>query len=324
MKFLATVVLSLVTCVTGCSSNPGSPQQTGDGSVVDGAALGDRTMPDLSDASQVDGNAGLDAAPSPAPAECVENPKPQPGPRSVLTVTVDLTYAGKPVTYGEPIQLPTGGTLTVSNFRFFLSDIALLREGGQPLPVDVVTADGNPAPYNVHLVNAETASEMTFRIAAPAGDYTGLSLLFGLNDACNVLDPGTSLPPLNYQSQLSWPRPFGFLYLRYEGKVDGATGFDAPLSAVAMGGVPTLYSAPRVNADGPVHVTTAPGSARLGVALDEIFKAAALPADLSNKFIPPPVAGPSGAPPGGAEIEVGEHVRQNATRVQIFSVTSGT
>jgi hypothetical protein len=250
-----------------------------------------------------------------ASRSCVENRTPQPGARSIVTVVVDPTYADKPVVLGEPLALPTGGTLTVSNFRFYVSDFQVVIGDDQLVAVDIVTPDGTPAPYNVHLVNAESASEMTFRLAVPARDYTGMSFLFGLNDDCNRRSPGASQPPLTFQSQMTWPPPFGFLFLRYEGKVMGATGQDAPLSKVAMAAFPAYVFAPRLHALGAFSVTSGPGNTvHLRVALDEILKAASLPLD--PNATPTPIPSPAG------EIEAGDHLRQNVYKVSIFSVTS--
>jgi hypothetical protein len=249
---------------------------------------------------------------------CVEDPQAQPGARSIVTVVADPTYAGKPVVFGEPFALPNGGTLTVSNFRFFVSDFQVVMGGDQLVPVDIVAPDGNPAPYNVHLVNAASASEMTFQLAVPAGDYTGMSLIFGLNDACNRRDSTASKPPLTFQSQLTWVQPFGFLFLRYEGMVTGATGPDAPLPAVAVGGLPGYVFAPRIQAPGAFQVAGTSGiTVHLRVALDEMFKAALLPFDPITPA--PPIPGPT-----GSEIEAGDHLLANAHKVSIFSVTTGS
>jgi hypothetical protein len=327
MTYSPRIGLFLAMLLAGCSSTPlSTASQPGDAAMAD-AAVADGAPPVITAdaaAAHVQPDSALlapDAGPELAPSECLEAPVPRPGARTTVTLTVDLTYAGKLVPYGEPFPLPTGGTLTISNFRFFLSDVTLLRQGDQPVAVDIVAMDGKPAPFNVHLVNAENPAQMSFRISAPAGDYTGMSFIFGLNDACNARRPG-NVPPLNDQSQLSWPSPFGFLFLRYEGVVTG-TGKDAPVSALAMGGVIGAYGAPRVDAGGSLQVTSAPRVAHLRVALDEIFHAATLPADLTDKILPPPPAG-SPSVPGGDEVEMGEHVRQNATKVPIFSVTSGS
>jgi hypothetical protein len=329
MKHAPTVALFLAVLFAGCSSTPISTASHANDAAAADAVVADGAppvgaAPDAGAADVQPDAASLapDAATEPPPAACVEAPAPRPGTRSLVTLAVDLTYGGKPVTYGEPFALPGGGTLTLSNFRFFLSDVTLLRRGDQPVAVDIVAMDGRPVPFNVHLVNAENPSQMSFRIAVPPGDYAGISFVFGLNEACNARQPG-SVPPLDTQSQLSWPSPFGFLFLRYEGVVAGAAGKDSPPSAVAMGGVLGLYGAPRVTADGALRVTSAPGLAHLRVALDEIFRAAGLPADLDGKSLPPSSGGSSPLVPGGDEIEVGEHLRQNATNVSIFSITSG-
>jgi hypothetical protein len=248
---------------------------------------------------------------------CVENPQAKPGVRTIVSVVVEPTYAGEPLPFGEPFALPNGGTITVSNLRFFVSDVQALAGGDQLVPVDVVAPDGGPAPYNVQLVNAATASETTFQLAVPVGDYTGMSLLLGLDDACNHLVPSDSKPPLTFQSQLTWPAPFGFLFLRYEGLVTGATGPDAPMSALAVGGLPGYAFAPRVRAPGAFHVTSAAGATvHLRMALDEIFKGASLPLDPGVPPSPIP-------PPPGTEIEAGDHLLHNAQKVSIFSVTNG-
>jgi hypothetical protein len=106
----------------------------------------------------------------------------------------------------------------------------------------------------------------------------------------------------------------------------GAAGPDAPLSALAMGGIQNIIFAPRVDADGLVHVASVTGNTlHLQVALDEIFKAASFPLDPNAVAFPP--LPPGGASPGGPpffdEIEAGEHLRQNANKVGIFSVTTG-
>jgi hypothetical protein len=324
MKYAPGLGLLLATLFTGCSSTPISTASRTMDAAADVAVPADAlpvvAAPEAG-ASDVQPALPGDASPEDPPAVCLEAPAAQPGARSPVTVAVDLTYAGKPVPYAEPFALPGGGTLTLSNFRFFLSDVTLLPEGAAPVAVDILAADGKPAAFNVHLVNAEDPSQMSFRIAAPPGDYTGVSFVFGLNGECNARRPG-NVAPLDTESQLSWPSPFGFLFLRYEGLLAGA-GTDRAFSALAMGGIVGAYGAPRVEAEGALRVTSAPGAAHLHVALDEIFRAAALPADLTDKLIPLPSAAGS-VEPGGAEIELGEHLRQNATKVPIFSVTSGS
>ena len=313
MQFTRPLGPLLVALLAGCSSGPlttaaGNDAGAKETPTPDAAIAGmDTAAGDAATTPNVDAGVAM-----PAP-QCIESPQPQPGARSTVTVSADLLYAGKPVVYGEPFALPSGGTLTVSDFRFFVSDVTLLRQGALPVAVDIVAADGKPVPYNLHLVNAESAAGMSFRIAAPPGEYTGMSFIFGVNDACNHVDPSSAQTPLTSNSELSWPPPFGYLFLRYEGNVMAAGAKDAPPTALAMGGVAGVVMAPRVSAAGSLKFAgTGASSVRLHVAVDELFKAAAMP-----------TAGEVPELPGGPEMLAGEHVRQNVDKVQIFSVTTG-
>ena len=302
--------LTLAALASGCGSsdpNP-APQAQGDAAAADAAVADAGTgavLPDAPPGSAAD-TAGV-GAPA-APAVCLESPAPRFAGRPVVTVDVELTYAGKPIVFGEPFALPTG-TLTVTNLRFYLSDLALLRSNGDPVPVDLIAADGAPVPYNVHLVSPEDPAAMSFRIAGPAGDYNGVSLLLGLNDVCNRNNPGASQPPLTDSSQMTWPPPFGFLFLRYAGKTVGAPA-EVP-TQIDLGGLPGINFAPRVTAPGSLKISGPASTIRLRVALDEIFKAAALPITVDPGSV---------APPLGPPFMIGEHVRQNAPKVAIFSL----
>jgi hypothetical protein len=304
----------------GQTSDPPMPRADASPAAAEaGAAIDAGSDPDASTAADATGT--NDSAPPSTtkmpPAVCIEEPTPRAGQRSVIPVTVEPTYAGKPMVFGEPFFLPGGGLLTLSNLRFYLSDLALTKNG-EEIPVDIVGADGKPAAYNVDLVSADPAADLTFRIAAPAGDYTGASFVFGLNDACNGRSPSGSKPPLTGSSQMTWPPPFGFLFLRYEATLAGATGAndkDGPLTKIAMGGLPgsadapSLVNAPTVKAAGAFQISAAGGKLVLRLALDQVFAAVAMPADLNLVPIAPL-----------PEMVDGEHLRQNATKVPIFTI----
>jgi hypothetical protein len=226
-----------------------------------------------------------------------------------VTVNVELTFMGKPVTFGEPFALSTGATLTLTTFRFYVSEPALVR-GGESVPVDLVSAEGSPVPYNVHLVNPEDPAGMTFRLASPSGDYSGLSFLFGLSDSCNRSDPELSKPPLTTSSEMTWPPPFGYLFLRYEGALTGPSATAELPAQIDLGGMPGYLFAPRVTAAGSLRVAPSGGVVRLRVALEEIFRASNLPASQDS-------IGPT-----GPAFDAGNRLRQNVSRVSIFSLAA--
>jgi hypothetical protein len=299
----APLLLAALLCGCGSAVVPAAPDRP------DVAPPQDGRLPDA--AAAADTGAAVETGPGGSPtvlATCEETILPRPGVRAPVRVQVVLTYAGKPIEFGQPVSLATG-TLTLTTFRFYLSDLALQRNG-QAVPVDVVGQDDRPVPYNVHLATADEPEGMSFKLAAPAGEYQGLSFVFGLNAACDQRDPSTSKPPLTYASQMDWPGPFGYLYLRYGARLDGVP-VDARIpDMINMGGFPGYVFAPRVTASGTVQVTGAGDALVLRVDLAEILAAARMPAR-NDGPIPPP---------SGGGIAEGDAVRQNVGNVSIFSL----
>jgi hypothetical protein len=153
-----------------------------------------------------------------SPDPCPEAPAPRLASGTVVELPLELTLDGAPLQFAEANPLPAGATLTPLSVRFYISDVALLRDGGEPLPVDVVTSAGAVAPYGVHLFNADDDASTTLRVLAPAGEYQGITFVWGLALSCNRRHPAASNPPLSATSQMSWPHGGGYLFFRYEGR----------------------------------------------------------------------------------------------------------
>lgn len=308
------ILVVIVAAVTGCGSNMARGGSGGHGST--GGQEGTAVTPGSGGGPVGSGTGGLGGigaggGTAPAIAQCPEHPAQRTGTRERVTVSVFLTYAGKSVTFGEPF-MTDGGALTLTNFRFYASDLALRLRSGENVPVDLVGDDGAPVPYGVVLVNAEDPSGMSFKIAAPAGDYSGLSFLIGIPDTCNGTYYGRN-PPLSAVSQMTWPAPFGYLFLRYAG-TGAATGAVPP--AIDMGGFPGHILAPRVEVSTDLRVE-GPRTVLLTVALDQLFRAAKMPADLDD------YARLLGSAPvsGAAQID-GQHLLQNLDAVTAFTITA--
>jgi hypothetical protein len=269
-------------------------------------------------------DAGLDAAPSPvvdaapivaldaaAPAladaapmaVCVQRPLPvRPG-GTAVELPLEVLLGGKALVFGEPNPAPGGGKLTPLNLRFFVSHLALTSPAGD-VPVDLLDDKGHPLPYGVQLYNAEEGGG-TLRALAPPGSYSGLSLTFGLDDACNLSNPHDSEPPLTDDSQMTWPHEAGFLFLRYEAQLAMTSGVP---DKVHMGGRVTMVWGPTVRVAGALVVPPSGKLARpLRVRLDEIFRGAAMAGDTSA-VIPLP------------EVQAGERLRQNIDKVAVFEL----
>jgi hypothetical protein len=278
----------------------------------------DAGAPPRFDSATMAPDAAVDALPDapvvtdvlPFSATCDEVPIPWPGARVPVRVDIELTYAGKPFEFGQPVALPAG-TLTLTSLRFYLSELAFLRPNYQAVPVDVVGADGKPVPYGTHLATPEEAAGMTFQVAAPAGEYERLLFRFGLSPACDQMNPATSKPPLTFASQMDWPGPFGYLFLRYGARLESVPASEDLPTTIHMGGFPGMIFAPRAAAVGKVQVGASGGAIRLRVAIDQLLAAARMPAT-NEGLLPPP-------PPGGGIVE-GDAVRQNLEKVSIFSL----
>jgi hypothetical protein len=256
------------------------------------------------------------------PDGCAQAAAPIRSQGTIVELPVELVLDGKPFVFGEPNVVPDGRTVTPLNVRFYVSHAALLRAGGELVPVDIVGEDGSPAAYGVHLYNAEAAATTTVRLLAPSGSYEGVSFLWGLHAACNVTRPEAAVGPLSVASQMTWPHT-GYLFLRYEGRVllpaDGGSAAAGPdggaaaalAPAIHMGGNLVMDLAPRVEVRGALSVP-ASGSTRkaLRLVMDDVFKGAATEVDLTG-FVAPPG-------PVGEEITAGERLRRSLPALNVF------
>jgi hypothetical protein len=164
------------------------------------------------------GSAGATAGAGGGAAElCVAAPAPRLASGTVLELPIELTLGGAPLLFAEANPVPGGGTLTPLGVRFYVSNVALLRDGADPVPVDIVTSTQTVAPYGVHFFNADDPTSATLRVLAPTGEYGGITFLWGLAQSCNTLNPDGNGVPLSATSGMSWPHT-GFLFFRYEGR----------------------------------------------------------------------------------------------------------
>jgi len=240
---------------------------------------------------------------------CDLAPAPRRSTGTVVEVAVDPVFGDAPFVYGETNTLPDGSQVVPLNFRFYVSAFELTTKSGASVPVDLVDAAGAPAAYGVHLYNGEDDASHTFRVLAPAGDYTGARFTLGLPGECNGGFASGRQPPLDDSSQLSWPHGFGYLFLRYEGRIDTA-GTAQPPGAIHMGGDLlhlTMPGAPVISLEGALAVP-ASGTLRKKIRLyvDQIFKGATTDVQLSAYFMTAP-----------AEMKNGERLRLNASGLKL-------
>ena len=253
---------------------------------------------------------------------CPQTPQTLQAAGTAMTFQTDPFLGAQPMIFGQPNALPGGATLTPLDFRFYISNVGLIRQDGSRVPVDLVTSAGTLEPYGVHLFNAEDATSTAWSIRAKPGSYSGLELTLGLIDGCNGGNQFQRQAPLSPASQMTWSQGFGYLFLVFEARIEGGTnptdggtpssggGLAAPFPMIRMGGFPGLQFAPVVHVDGPLAVPmSAPVSRHLRLDMQQLFDGAASTAPSDSPGAPL-------APfPGAAE---GEQLRRAAPRLAIF------
>jgi hypothetical protein len=181
-----------------------------------------------------------------------------------------------------------------------------------------------PEPYGIHFFNAEDPPSTAWTIRAPAGSYRGMNLVLGMSDACDA-----NQAVFSAATQMTWPSPFGYLFLRFEARIDGVSpdggdqsgtidGGVQPVDAIAMGGIIHQRFAPIVHVDQLLTVPAfGPILRHLRFDMDQVFKGASANIDVMGVIPPPP--GANGLPSFN-EMKAGERLRQTAPQLPLFVV----
>jgi len=291
----------------GCGQSASNPAASGQAGAV---ALGSSGSGSGSGGAGGQSGGSGGAAGSPV-AMCPEVAVAHVGANAELDLKTELYFEGSLLSPGQPNTLASVGVLTPLNLRFYLSNVTLLRTDGSSAPADLVDAAGTVKPYGVQLVSTDDDSSMSVRLRAPAGSYSGISFTLGLDDSCNAGSMERKAP-LSATSGMTWPAPFGYLFLRYEGMFVPSAGETRLFpSAIHMGGVPGSLMAPVVSAAGALELSEANAAHRsLRFMLDQAFAAAMAPVD----------SGAFAGPPGG-EVQAGEALRRAAAGLPLFVLT---
>ncbi|HRS07473.1 MAG TPA: hypothetical protein P5221_01480 [Bacteroidia bacterium] len=118
------------------------------------------------------------------------------------------------IAYNQVYSDTSGRQFKITNLRYYISDIVLLKANGQELPLS----------GKVLLVDNETEQYSLGEI--PVGDYSGLRFMVGIDSATNHLDPALydASNPLSYQPvSMHWGWNFGYIFMKVEGNVDTDT-----------------------------------------------------------------------------------------------------
>lgn len=164
--------------------------------------------------------------------------------RAAETQTVSLRFQAR--VGNQPFRCDQNYTLgtptnsvTPLDFRFYISDIALIDTAGNVVPL-TLEQDGRWQYKNVALLDFEDKSgecangtvEMNNRIigTVPAGDYTGLQFTLGIPFELNHADATLAPSPLNLTS-LWWNWQLGYKFARIDLSNQIQTGMPPAQSA---------------------------------------------------------------------------------------------
>ncbi|MGI4742250.1 MAG: MbnP family protein [Janthinobacterium lividum] len=175
-----------------------------------------------------------------------------PATTSQVNFTVENVAGAQTLALNSTVASTAAGeTFTVSTFEYYLSNIKFTKSDGTT--------------YAAHdtyfLVNQAKPTSLSFVVPnVPAGDYTGVSFLVGVDaQKTGLTDPATFTGDLNQANNMYWTWNSGHIFLKLEGTI--TSGSAAQPLTCHVGG----YTAPY---DATVTATPSFGGAKLLVRPD--------------------------------------------------------
>lgn len=122
--------------------------------------------------------------------------------------------------YGVQYQDASGRKFNIADFRYYISNIILIKNDGSEYPLTGKVILANPANNEYELGNIPVAS------------YKGFKFMLGLDSTTNHSDPTIYLAdnPLSIQSPgIHWSWNSGYIFMKVEGQVDTTLAATGPL-----------------------------------------------------------------------------------------------
>lgn len=133
---------------------------------------------------------------------------------------------------GTTYATASGETFTVRTFKYYLSNLRFTKADGSAYA----------APGEYHLVDAAIPGSTSFTVSnIPAGDYTGVSFVVGVDSTTTKADPLALAGDLNPANAMYWAWSSGHIFLKLEGTATSG-GAASPI-VCHVGGYRTPYSA---------------------------------------------------------------------------------
>lgn len=175
-----------------------------------------------------------------------------------LTLRISHVVDGEALRFDDVRYTNAAGNVySVERLEYYVSSVVLHREGG-----------GTVRLAGAHYCNARDGAVNELRLGdVPAGAYTGVSLLLGLDAAENVTG---ALPATTQNTNMAWPVPMGggYHFLKLEGHFRESGG---ALSGFAMH-VGRSENVVRARADAAFTVSGALPALELRMNVNEWFR----------------------------------------------------
>ena len=167
-----------------------------------------------------------------------------------VTIEFAAEINGAPFTCGQSYSGvgTTRSTITPSDWRLYVSEVRLIRDDGQAVPL-ALNQDGVWQHQNVALLDFENGTgpcrngtaptNTSVRGVVPAGRYTGVELTVGVPFNLNHQDPTLAPAPLN-STAMFWNWQGGYKFIKFDTTSSGISE-GRPAAPMAMGPV-TRYS----------------------------------------------------------------------------------
>jgi uncharacterized repeat protein (TIGR04052 family) len=168
-------------------------------------------------------------------AACTTAPTPPAASPAAAAQPVTLRFAaqvnGQPFACGQSYAGvgSTRSTITPSDYRFFVSEVALVDAAGRAVPV-ALAQDGVWQVDNIALLDFENGSgpcrngttgvNTEVRGSVPAGRYVGLRFTLGVPFARNHGDPTVAPSPLNLTAMF-WNWQGGYKFVKFDAASSG-------------------------------------------------------------------------------------------------------
>jgi hypothetical protein len=161
-------------------------------------------------------------------------------PASTVDPSAPITHLGvhfvagsAPLLMGNEVTSANGATFKTTKARLYLSQVALIGEGGERVGAELVDAQGARLPYGVTLVDLERPESLNVYLRAPAGNYRGMAVSVGVPETCggsgselNHADASAMEAPLDVDSDMYWSWNSGYVFLKFEGQVQDAGAWE--------------------------------------------------------------------------------------------------